>query len=93
MGLIKFENGEIVPERRINGSRLKLDIFDWVKISITILTTFAIIVFGAGKLMTTVNANSKSIEEHSAKFSVIERDIGGIKVDVSYIRGWIEKVK
>ncbi len=93
MGLVKLENGETVKDRRINGSRLRLDIFDWVKISITIFTTFAVIIFGAGKLMTTVNANSKTIEEHSAKFSVIERDIGGIKVDVSYIRGWIEKVK
>ncbi len=93
MGLVKLENGETVKDRRINGSHLRLDIFDWVKISITIFTTFAVIIFGAGKLMTTVNANSKTIEEHSAKFSVIERDIGGIKSDVSYIRGWIEKVK
>lgn len=89
MGLIKLKNGETVPDRRINGARIKAD---WVKISITILTTFAIIVFGAGKLLTIVSANSKTIEEHALKISTIERDIGIIKSDVSYIRGWIDKV-
>lgn len=91
MGLIKIGN-DLIPDRRNGNTRLRLDIADWVKISITIFTTFAVIIFGAGKLLSSVSAQAKIIDEHTNKFSVIERDIGGIKSDVSYIRGYIDKV-
>ncbi len=87
MRLIKLKNGETVPNRRINGARLRLDHWDWLKI----MSTIAVLIFGAGKLMTTVSAHTKTIEEHALKISVVERDLGTIKSDVSYIRGWIDK--
>ncbi len=85
MGAIKLESGEIVPDRRTNGARLRLDHWDWLKI----MSTIAVLIFGAGKLMTTVSAHTKTIEEHALKISVVERDLGTIKSDVSYIRGWV----
>ena len=97
MGLIKLENGEIIPDRRTNGARLKLDIADWVKISITIFTTFAIIIFGAGRLLTTVSAHTKILDEQCAKIDTTmqkqaktETDITNIKENLIYIRGKID---
>lgn len=93
MGLIKLKNGETVLDRRINGSRLKLDVADWIKVSITIFTTFAIIVFGAGKLMTIVNNHTEVLAEQQKeimKIPRIENDITNIKENLIYIRGKID---
>lgn len=93
MGLIKLNNGEIVPDRRINGSRLKLDLADWIKISITIFTTFAIITFGAGKLLTIVNNHTEVLAEQGKeikKIPRIESEITNIKENLIYIRGKID---
>lgn len=88
MGNVKL-NGETFPDRRTNGARIKLDVADWIKI----MCTIAVLIFGAGKLMTTVSAQTKTIAEHAFKISTVERDIGIIKSDVSYIRGYIDKIK
>ena len=92
MGLIKVGNG-LIPERRVNGARIKLDIADWVKISITIFTTFAIITFGAGKLLTIVNNHSEALAEQAKeikKIPWIESDISNIKDNVAYIRDKVD---
>lgn len=97
MGNIKLNNGEVISDRRVNGSRIKLDIADWIKISITILTTFAIIVFGAGKLLTIVNNHTEilagqanEIKNNSKHIATTETDIANIKESVNYIRGKID---
>jgi hypothetical protein len=97
MGNIKLHNGKIVPDRRINGSRIKLDIADWVKISITIFTTFAIIVFGAGKLLAIVNNHSEIIAKQEKQINIntqrlcnTESDITNIKENLIYIRDKID---
>ena len=87
MGLIKLESGETVPDRRINGSRLKLDLADWLKV----VSVIIILILGFGNIKWTVEANTKTINEHALKISIVERDMGTIKSDVSYIRGWIDK--
>jgi len=96
MGNIKL-NGELIPDRRTNGARIKLDIADWVKISITIFTTFAVIVFGAGKLLTIVNANSETIGKQENQINIntqrlakTESEITNIKENLIYIRGKID---
>ena len=81
MGLVKLQN------RRNNGARLKLDVADWLKIMLTI----TVLIFGAGKLMSNVSANTKTIGEHIQKFSIIEKDLSIIKSDVSFIRGQLTK--
>ena len=88
MGSIKIGD-EVIPDRRNGNGRLRLDMADWIKIMLTVFTTFAVITFGAGKLLTTVSAQSKTIEEHTLKISTVEKNIGIIKSDVSYIRGWV----
>jgi len=95
MGNIKLESGELVKDRRINGNRLKLDIADWVKISITIFTTFAIITFGAGKLLTIVNNHTEVLAEQAKevrKIPHIESDIVNIKDNVKYIRDKVDVI-
>jgi len=96
MGLVKIGD-KVIPDRRVNGARIKLDIADWVKISITIFTTFAIIVFGYGKLVTIVNANSKTIMEQETQINInaqrlakTESEITNIKENLLYIRGKID---
>ena len=96
MGNIKL-NGELIPDRRTNGARIKLDIADWVKISITIFTTFAIIIFGYGKLVTIVNAHSETISKQDAQINIntqrltkTESEITNIKENLIYIRGKID---
>lgn len=94
MGFIKL-NGTTIPDRRVNGTRLKLDIADWVKISITIFTTFAVIVFGAGKLLTIVNNHTEVLAEQEKevkKIPRIESDIINIKDNVAYIRDRVDKI-
>jgi hypothetical protein len=104
MGKIKLPSGRVIKERRRSNSRIKLDIADWVKISITIFTTFAIIVLAAGKILATVNTHSCTIAEHEAKISVnddkvsanneriakVESDISTMKENLIYIRGKID---
>ena len=96
MGNIKL-NGELIPDRRTNGARIKLDIFDWAKISITIFTTFAIIIFGYGKIVTIVNANSEIISKQEVQINInaqrlakTESEITNIKENLIYIRGKID---
>ncbi len=97
MGLVKLKNGEAIPDRRNGNGRLRLDIADWVKISITIFTTFAIVVFGAGKLLTIVNNHTevlaeqgKEIKENSQHLAKTESDIVNIKENLIYIRSKID---
>ena len=68
MGLVKL-NGTTFPDRRTNGARIKLDVADWIKISITIFTTFAIITFGAGKLLTIVNNHTEVLASQGIKLN------------------------
>jgi len=98
MGNIKLGN-EIIPDRRVNGARIKLDIADWIKISITIFTTFAIIIFGAGKLLSIVNSNASLIEksnvlvfENDRRLTKTESEITNIKENLIYIRGKIDTI-
>ena len=96
MGLVKL-NGQIFPDRRVNGARIKLDVADWIKISITIFTTFAIIVFGAGKFFTIVNNHTevlaeqgKEIKINTQRLATTESEITNIKDNLIYIRGKID---
>jgi len=57
MGLIKKPNGELVPDKRANGARLKLDVGDWIKI----MSVIAIIILSVGKIQWTANANSNTL--------------------------------
>ena len=97
MGNIKLPTGEIKQDQRVNGARIKLDVFDWVKIFITIFTTFAIIVFGAGKLLTIVNNHSEvlakqeiQINTNAKELAKTGSEITNIKENVFYIRGKID---
>lgn len=97
MGLVKLNSGETVPDRRINSSRLKLDVADWIKISITIFTTFAIITFGAGKLLTIVNNHTEvlakqesQINKNTQHLAITGNEITNIKENLLYIRGKID---
>jgi len=92
MGLVKI-NDKVFPDRRVNGARIKLDWFDFIKISITIFTTFAIIVFGAGKLLTIVNNHSEVLAEQAneiRKIPRIENEITNIKENLKYIRDKVD---
>lgn len=96
MGLVKVGD-KLIPDRRTNGARLKLDVADWVKIFITIFTSFAIIIFGAGKLLAIVDEHSKTIAENceqihsiSQKITKTESDVVNIKENLIYIRGKID---
>ena len=94
MGLIKVGNN-LIPDRRNGNGRLRLDIADWVKIFITIFTTFAIIVFGAGKLLTVVNNHTEVLAEQGKevkKIPRIESDIVNIKDNVVYIRNRVDAI-
>ncbi len=76
-------------DRRTNGARLKLATRDWIAIGgimFALLSSSLYIKF-------TVSAHSTTIQEHTLKISTLERDIGTIKSDVSYIRGFIDKIK
>ena len=99
MGVVKLEDGKEVPDRRVNGNRLKLDVADWIKLFITILTTFAIITFGAGKLLTIVNNHTevlagqeKEIKGHSQDIAQTKNDIVNIKENLIYIRNKIDTI-
>ena len=106
MGIVKLEDGKEVSDRRVNGNRLKLDVADWIKLFITIFTTFVVIVFGAGKLITSVNANTKTTEENSRLIEVnskatiendrrlakTESEITNIKENLVYIREKVDKL-
>jgi len=96
MGSIKINN-EIIPDRRSGSGKLRLDIMDWIKLSITIFTTFAIITFGAGKLLSIVNNHTevlagqeKEIKGHSQDIAQTKNDIVNIKENLLYIRGKID---
>lgn len=91
MGLVKLESGEVVKDRRTNGARLKLDGWDWIKI----MSTIAVVIFGAGKIVSTVNANTKILEEHSKeirKIPVLEDNIADLVDNSKYIRGRIDEL-
>lgn len=79
MGLVKV-NDDLIPDRRINGARLRLDVSDWVKIFITIGSVFAIIITGWTSIRLTIEqqavilavtvkdtAETKSLARDSAK--------------------------
>lgn len=92
MGLVKINN-QVIPDRRNGNGRIRLDLADWVKLSITIFTTFAIIVFGAGKYISILNGHTEVLAEQAKeinKIPHIESDIINIKENLIYIRGKID---
>ena len=91
MGLIKVGNG-LIPERRVNGARIKLDIADWVKISITIFTTFAIITFGAGKLLTIVNNHTEVLAEQGIKLKETSELSRDNRKDIESMKASIDRI-
>jgi len=54
MGNIELTNGEITPDRRKNGSRLRLDVQDWIKLFITIGTLAFIVISGWTSIRLTI---------------------------------------
>ena len=94
MGLVTVDN-KTFPDRRNGNGRLRLDIADWVKISITIFTTFAIIIFGAGKLLTIVNNHTEVLAEQGKEIKKIPRlesEVTNIKENVIYIRDKVDAI-
>ena len=94
MGLVKLD-GKVFPDRRNGNGKLKMDIADWIKVSITIFTSFAIITFGAGKLLTLVNNHTEVLAEQGKevkKIPRIESDIINIKDNVAYIRNRVDTI-
>ena len=94
MGLVTVDD-KTFPDRRNGKGRLRLDLADWVKISITIFTTFAIITFGAGKYISILNGHTEVLAEQAKEIKripKIETEITNIKENLIYIRGKIDTI-
>lgn len=68
MGSVKLGN-EVIPDRRSNGARIKLDLGDWWKIISCIL----VLIIGGAKMQWTVNNHSQALAEQ-IKVNNIVRD-------------------
>jgi len=77
MGNIELANGEIILDRRKNGSRLRLDIQDWIKIFITIGTLAFMIVSGWTSIRLTLEQQAiilKQATKDVAENKLLSRD-------------------
>jgi hypothetical protein len=88
MGLIKLGNGETMPDRRINGSRIKLDLSDWLKI----ITVVIVVILAGGKIQWTVNSHSEVLAEQA---KIIKTNTGLIRdncKDIEFLKESFEKI-
>ena len=88
MGLIKLSNGDVVKDRRINGSRIKLDLGDWLKI----ISMIVVVILGIGNIKWTVNNHSQllvaygnDIKENGQLTRDNSKDIENIKTMIERI--------
>jgi len=91
MGKIKL-NGEVIEDRRQNGARIKLDVGDWIKIFVTIGTTFFIIISGWTTLRITAEQQAVLVAQNVkdiAEVSSIGRDN---KKDIEFLKQAFEKI-
>ena len=58
MGMIKLED-KLIPDRRQNGARIKLDLGDWFKI----ISVIVVVILAVGNIQWTVNNNSQVLAE------------------------------
>ena len=92
MGNVKLENGQIIPDRRTNGSRLRLDVGDWIKIFVTIGTIFIVIISGWTSLRITMEQLSVIVAQDvkdTAENKLISRDN---RKDIEFIGKTIERI-
>ena len=88
MGKIKLANGDVIPDRRINGSRIKLDLGDWLKI----ISMIVVVILGIGNIKWTVNNHSQllvaygqDIKENGQLGRDNRKDIENLKTTIERI--------
>uniref|UniRef100_A0A6M3KPZ2 Uncharacterized protein n=1 Tax=viral metagenome TaxID=1070528 RepID=A0A6M3KPZ2_9ZZZZ len=92
MGNIKLTNGEITPDRRKNGSRLRLDVQDWVKIFITVGTLAFMIVSGWTSVRLTLEQQAGILSQNIkdvAENKIVSRDN---KKDIEFLQKTYTKI-
>jgi len=87
MGLVKLGD-QVMPDRRTNGARIKLDIGDWIKIT----TMIIVVILGWGRLQWTVNDVSKVLERQVATITTNTLLIRDNIKDIQYLKNSFIKI-
>ena len=88
MGSVKLGD-ETISDRRRNGSRLKLDTGDWIKI----VSVVIVVILGFGNIQWTVNNHSGLLAEQS---NTIKTNTGLIRdtcKDVEFLKKTMDKIE
>ena len=88
MGLVKLENNEVIPDRRKNGARIKLDIGDWIKI----MSVVVVVILGVGNIKWTVNNHSEVLAEQVKTIKTNTELIRDNCKDIEYLKQSFEKI-
>ena len=88
MGLIKLSNGDVVKDRRINGSRIKLDLGDWLKI----ISMIVVVILGIGNIKWTVNNHSQLLASYGEEIKENGQITRDNRKDIENLKTTIERI-